>query len=193
MSPRTEEQYEQIRENKKKLIMDAALEYFAREGYYTTTIEDITKHAGISKGLIYNYFKSKEELLNEIMLKGAANIVKLLDKDRDGILTEDEFKFFINETFKLIENNTEYWKLYFAILNQPNIQKVIEENIFKSYPILLKSVIMFFKFRNCFDPEAETLFFHALIDGICMNYISNPMLYPLEKMKSLIFKFYNLK
>ena len=67
MSPRTPKQFEEIREEKKTLIMDVALEHFANEGYHNTTINHIAKHAGISKGLMYNYFESKEELLAEII------------------------------------------------------------------------------------------------------------------------------
>ena len=60
MSPRTPQQFEEIREEKMTLIMDIALEHFANEGYHTTTINHIARHAGISKGLMYNYFESKE-------------------------------------------------------------------------------------------------------------------------------------
>ena len=67
MSPRTPKQFMEIREEKKTLIMDVALEHFANEGYFTTTINHIARHAGISKGLMYNYFESKEELLTEII------------------------------------------------------------------------------------------------------------------------------
>jgi len=54
MTPRTEQQYEEIRKSKKKLILDTALELFATEGYYPTSISKIAERARISKGLIYN-------------------------------------------------------------------------------------------------------------------------------------------
>ena len=47
--------------------MDAALELFVTYGYQGTTISQIAKKASVSKGLLYNYFKSKEELLHEII------------------------------------------------------------------------------------------------------------------------------
>ena len=61
--PRTEKQFEEIRATKKALILDAALQVFARDGYHNASISKISKQAGISKGLMYNYFNSKEELL----------------------------------------------------------------------------------------------------------------------------------
>ena len=68
MSPRTEEQFEEIRESKKNLIQEVALELFATRGYHSTSISMIAKEADISKGLLYNYFESKEELLNSMQL-----------------------------------------------------------------------------------------------------------------------------
>ena len=85
MSPRTPKQFEQMREEKKTLIMDVALEHFAKEGYHNTTITHIAKHAGISKGLMYNYFESKEELLTEIINRSMEGVAKYIDPDKDGI------------------------------------------------------------------------------------------------------------
>ncbi len=63
MSPRTQEQFEEMRESRRQQIMDAALELFAQEGYSHCSISQLAGHAGISKGLMYNYFESKEALL----------------------------------------------------------------------------------------------------------------------------------
>ena len=40
-----------------------------KQGYYATPISDIAKQAGISKGLLYNYYRGKEELLSEKMVE----------------------------------------------------------------------------------------------------------------------------
>ena len=66
MCPRTSEQFEDIRESKRRRIMDAAIDCFATTGYHAVSISDLAKHAGISKGLMYNYFSSKDELLKSI-------------------------------------------------------------------------------------------------------------------------------
>ncbi|NOR33588.1 MAG: TetR family transcriptional regulator, partial [Bacteroidales bacterium] len=48
MSPRTPEQFEEIRESRRQQIMDAALELFASEGYSHCSISQLAVHAGIS-------------------------------------------------------------------------------------------------------------------------------------------------
>ena len=66
--PRTKEQYEEIRKSSKQKILDAALEVFVNQGYHSATVDAIAKTAGISKGLMYNYFKSKDDVLQELMI-----------------------------------------------------------------------------------------------------------------------------
>ena len=63
MSPKTSGQFKEIRADKKQLIIDTALNLFANKGYHASSISMIAKEAKISKGLMYNYFDSKEALL----------------------------------------------------------------------------------------------------------------------------------
>ena len=50
-------------EEKRQLILDAAVRVFARDGYHTSRVADIATEAGIAHGLLYHYFRSKEEVL----------------------------------------------------------------------------------------------------------------------------------
>ena len=53
---------EEAKEARRSQIVDAAVRCFARTGYYATTIEDIVRETGVSKGALYLYFPSKEAL-----------------------------------------------------------------------------------------------------------------------------------
>jgi AcrR family transcriptional regulator len=130
MSPRTPKQYEEIREEKIALIMDTALEHFANEGYYRTTINHIARHAGISKGLMYNYFESKEALLKAIIHKSVNEIYKYLDIDRDGYLSGEEFEFFIRKINVLLKEKRYFWRLLMQLL----IQNDAREQFLKAFP-----------------------------------------------------------
>lgn len=56
-----------MKSNKKTMILEKAFELFRKNGYTDTKVEDITKKLGISKGSFYTYFKTKEELLCELL------------------------------------------------------------------------------------------------------------------------------
>ena len=58
-----------IEEIRKKQIIDAALRVVAREGYYNLNMEMVAKEAGLSKGGVAHYFKTKKELFKSVFIK----------------------------------------------------------------------------------------------------------------------------
>lgn len=64
--PKTPERCQEIREEMRAKILHDSMLYFARNGFAGTKISDLAKHIGIAQGTIYLYFKSKEDLFNEI-------------------------------------------------------------------------------------------------------------------------------
>jgi AcrR family transcriptional regulator len=130
MSPRTPQQYQEMREEKMTLIMDVALQHFANEGYMGTTINHIARHAGISKGLMYNYFDSKEALLRAIVHRSVNEVYNYLDIDKDGYLSEKEFEFFVSKINVILKEKKYFWKLLFQLLMQIDIR----EQFLKPYP-----------------------------------------------------------
>jgi len=123
MSPRTPQQFKEMREEKMTLIMDVALEHFANEGYFRTTISHIARHAGISKGLMYNYFESKEALLRAIVHQSVNEIYHNLDIDSDGVLSNEEFEIFIRKIDKMFMEKKSFWRLLFQLLTQNDVRE----------------------------------------------------------------------
>jgi len=136
MSPRTPRQLEEIREEKRSLIMDTALLHFANNGYHATTINNIARHAGISKGLMYFYFKSKEDLLAAIIEKSVAEVYTYFDTNRDNFLTEEEFEYFIRKAARLINEKQSFWRLFFQVLLQKEVREQFMANFLGTESLL---------------------------------------------------------
>ncbi|MDE6128005.1 MAG: TetR/AcrR family transcriptional regulator [Lachnospiraceae bacterium] len=64
--PKSQEKCQKIREEARSKILYESMLYFAKNGFAGTKISDLAKHIGIGQGTLYVYFKSKEELFNEI-------------------------------------------------------------------------------------------------------------------------------
>lgn len=64
--PKSQEQCQKIREETRSKILHDSMLYFAQNGFAGTKISDLAKQIGIGQGTIYIYFKSKEELFEEI-------------------------------------------------------------------------------------------------------------------------------
>ncbi len=55
--------------DKRRLILDAAVRVFARQGFHTCRVSDIADEAGVAYGLVYHYFPSKETILDTLFLE----------------------------------------------------------------------------------------------------------------------------
>lgn len=90
--------------NKKELIRKSAIEVFAKEGYHNTTTRMLSRHANIAIGTIYNYFDSKQEILDYIFKTEFDNRVKLLrDLEVKDISAKEKLEIFLNKHFELLE------------------------------------------------------------------------------------------
>jgi AcrR family transcriptional regulator len=73
--------------DKRRQILDAAVRVFARQGFHSTRVADIADEAGVAYGLVYHYFKSKDEVLNELFSeRWSLLLVAIEEADRDGDL-----------------------------------------------------------------------------------------------------------
>jgi TetR/AcrR family fatty acid metabolism transcriptional regulator len=64
-----------VQEQKRKLILDAAVRVFARRGYHGSRVGDIAEEAGVAHGLLYHYFASKEEVLQTVFRENWGELI----------------------------------------------------------------------------------------------------------------------
>lgn len=62
-------------EEKRRLILRAAVTVFARDGYHTSRVGDIAEEAGVAHGLLYHYFSSKDEVLATVFRENYADLL----------------------------------------------------------------------------------------------------------------------
>lgn len=65
---------------KRLLILDAAIKVFANAGFHTSTMDQVAEAAGVAKGTLYLYFKSKNDLLDELIDMRTARLTSLMTK-----------------------------------------------------------------------------------------------------------------
>ena len=97
--PRTQEQNEIIRNERISKILLASLYLFANKGYDATTLDEITKVAGCSHGLLYHYFKDKYHLYKYLVDEVAFPLVH--DK-LASINLDQKAKFAFRELFNSV-------------------------------------------------------------------------------------------
>jgi TetR/AcrR family transcriptional regulator, fatty acid metabolism regulator protein len=61
--------------DRRRVILRAAVEVFSRKGYHGCRIQDVAREAGVAYGLVYHYFKNKDELLESVFASGWQNFL----------------------------------------------------------------------------------------------------------------------
>jgi len=177
MSPRTTKQNQEIREIKRKQILDTALNLFSDSGFHATSISKIAKEAGISKGLMYNYFESKEALLFAIVDEISTEIMDMMNPDHDDEITTQEMEDFFTLMFDSLNEKREHWKLYYQITMQKDVLEYLTEQ--SKYEKTLKNNQLIAKyFMERFEnPQVEMLLFSSLFKGFSMQYVFAPEMF----------------
>jgi len=193
MSPRTSEQFEKIRAEKYKLIMDVAIEIFAEKTYQGASVRMIAEKAGISKGLLYNYFENKEDLLKQIIKSAAKKVWEFFDPNKDGVLTKEEFIFFIKKGIQVVKQNINYWKLYTALVLQPPVLEIIKDDIDNLAAHYSNLILNLFKSCKINDPEGELILFSSMLRGAIVQYSAVPANFPIDQFETKIIAYYSEK
>lgn len=186
MSPRTSAQFDKIRQDKRKIILESALELFAENGYHATSVSQIAQRAGISKGLAYNYFESKKDILDEIIRSDFETFLIHFDPNKDGILTEEEFIYFIRMSFDLVRQNLRHWKLYFTLMLQPAIYENFNQEYNKLGEPFLKMMYDFIRSKRSDDPEGAMMVITVMIKGAFLYTVIAPEFFPSETLEEKI-------
>jgi AcrR family transcriptional regulator len=142
---------------KKQLIMEKALELFAKQGFEATSVQQITEHCGISKGAFYLSFKSKDELILALVDYFMMQIISDIDymvknsEDSDELL----FKFYYS-TYYSFHKHSDFAKMFI----KEQTQTFNEEFISKSryYDSLIDNIILTMIKRLYGDNIKETKF-----------------------------------
>jgi TetR/AcrR family transcriptional regulator, fatty acid metabolism regulator protein len=91
-------------QDKRRLILDAAVRVFARQGFHACRVSDIADEAGVAYGLVYHYFASKDEVLDTLFLERWNIMLELIrEVDREQIPVREKLRAiasFIVESYR---------------------------------------------------------------------------------------------
>lgn len=100
--------------SKKMDITKAAAKVFAREGYHNTKVQMIADELQVSVGTIYNYFKSKEEILQYIFQIEYERRLEFIEKvEKQDISPLEKLRLFLENHFDLIRKDSDIGKVMF--------------------------------------------------------------------------------
>lgn len=187
--PRTPKENDRIRQLSKGKICTAAMELFIMRGYYATSINDIAKQAGISKGLLYNYYSGKEDLLSEMVDARIRDVVEVMDGAISFATPSKQLEHIVNGAIDKIHQNPAIHRFYLHLQTQPEA----DEGLIKYSKLLVEENARLFELqceiferKGVEEPRKRSLYFSSVLQGIMLMIATYPQKFPIEEIKKQI-------
>lgn len=115
--PRTKEQYEEMRNATRQKIQSAGMRLFVQKGFGSTNVQDIADAAGISIGLLYRHYKTKDSLFNELVEFALDGLTQIIQTFEDADSPKKLMTQFVDEIYHDMQDGEELANLL-ILMNQ---------------------------------------------------------------------------
>jgi TetR/AcrR family transcriptional regulator, fatty acid metabolism regulator protein len=164
--------------DKRRQILDAAIRVFARQGFHSTRVADIADEAGVAYGLVYHYFKSKDEVLNELFSERWSLLLAAIEEvDRSAELAPraklEAAAGFIVDSYR---HNPELMKVIIVEVTRAanSFGRTHLAEIRRAYDSIAKIVAAGQEsgaFRRDIDPNFASMTFYGAIEQLLSGWI----------------------
>ncbi len=183
--------------DKKTKILESALKLYSEKGSKNTSVEDIAKKAGIGKGTIYLYFKSKEDIFIESVIYAFSQWGKVLKEELEKIDSyEKRLEFYIEKNILMLSKSKEIANIFVAEF-PTFLSLIIQRNkVKKSY--LYNQRIMFLKsiiengVKNGEFKEVDSEIFSQILVGAINSFFAKRLLLKEKTQKNEIKRFISM-
>jgi AcrR family transcriptional regulator len=184
MSPRTKAQFEKMQDAAREKILDAGLLLFARKGLAATGVTEIAREAGVSLGLLYHYYASKEDLFSALVNMAVQKANEALEGiGQEELSAADKISKISQMVCGVLqrENKTAY---FFLLLVQAGLAAMYPENQLYGLPASGDMGVPFRFMQNLIstgqaqgtvkagDTLQLTLLYWAAFHGLCLYKIT---------------------
>lgn len=180
MSPRSQEQNDAIRSRTRESLLKHALEQFAEHGYDGTSVKRIAEAAGLSQGLLYAYFPSKEALLKALFEQSMADVQGTFARAQAEADPSERIAALLTASAETMRRNLNFWRVSYGVRMQPAVLKALGPKLGGWTRAIEKTLTGLLAEAGYEDPEMEARLLFATIDGVSQHFALNPKRYPIE-------------
>jgi TetR/AcrR family transcriptional regulator, fatty acid metabolism regulator protein len=163
--------------DRRRQILDAGIRVFARQGFHSCRVSDIADEAGVAYGLVYHYFKSKDEVMNELFTERWSLMLAAIDEvDADsgtGREKLDAVARFIIDSYR---HDPDLMKVIIVEVTRAanSFGRTHLGEISKAYEKIAKIVADAQKsgeFRSDIDPLVASMWFYGAIEQLLSGWV----------------------
>jgi TetR/AcrR family transcriptional regulator, fatty acid metabolism regulator protein len=187
---------EELKSRRETQITRAAYEIIARNGYENITVQDIADHAGFSKGIVYYYFKSKDD----VMVSLFNSIIEVIEKRFTEVRRENpdprrQLENVIRISLDIVNEHMEFYRVimvFWTHIHHKQFMRETNAKLFSHWRREIEKILTLGVDRGVFKPglavnlAASTII--AKVLGVSLQYIFDPGALDLKTMRELVIK-----
>jgi AcrR family transcriptional regulator len=163
--------------DKRRMILDAAIRVFAREGFHHCRVSEIANEAGVAYGLVYHYFRSKDEVLDTLFTERWTLLLEAIaEVDARDLPVRDKLHAIASFIIDSYQNDPDLMKVIIVEVTRAanTFGRAHLEEISQAYEgiaAIIRKAQDAGTFRNDFSPEFATLCFYGAIEQLLTAWI----------------------
>jgi TetR/AcrR family transcriptional regulator, fatty acid metabolism regulator protein len=162
-------------EEKRRLILDAAVRVFARKGYHTCRVGDIAEEAGVAYGLLYHYFSSKEEVLETVFRETWSELLEAMRSvEESGEPAREQLRQVAAILLRAWRRDPDLVRvLVREVARSPQMPRRVEEigQAFRAIERIVARGQEKAEFRADLDPRLASWIFYGAIEEILTGWV----------------------
>jgi AcrR family transcriptional regulator len=172
MSPRSAIQSEQMRTAAVSSILEAALEVFGERGFFGGSTDEVARRAGVSKGLVFNYFKTKEDLLQALMQQHLSDALSIWESHPPSGSDAQRLSQIFDRTIDHVLQRLNSYRLYYSLLFHPGTNPALHA---AAQSVKERVAAYYAQLTDIFGGDsARAVLFQASVNGLVQFLILQP-------------------
>jgi TetR/AcrR family fatty acid metabolism transcriptional regulator len=163
--------------DKRRQILDAAVRVFARQGFNNCRVSDIADEAGVAYGLVYHYFKSKDEVLNQLFTERWSLLLAAIEEvDREEATPQEKLRRVAGFIIDSYRHDPELMKVIIVEVTRSvhTFGSAHLPEIRRAYDMIGKIVSdaqATGEFRADLDPAVTSMWFYGAIEQLLSGWV----------------------
>jgi AcrR family transcriptional regulator len=185
--PRTPAENDRVRRATTEKILNTTLKLFCETGYYATSIDQIAKQAQISKGLLYHYFQSKEEVLAALVDIRINDVLMVMNAAAAKPTPAAQIRHIADGALEDVRLKPDVFRFYLHLFSQPQLDPMVakySQKLMDEQARQFEVQTEMFEKLGVENPRQRSLYFSATLQGVMLMFSTYPIGFPLDSIKA---------
>ncbi len=176
--------------DKRRVILDAAVRVFARQGFHTCRVSDIADEAGVAYGLVYHYFSSKDQILDTLFLeRWDVMLAAIAETDASSRSPRDKLAAIAGFIIDSYRHDPELMKVIIVEVTRAantfgltHLEKI--RDAYRGIAAIVERAQRDGAFRSEVTPEFAALAFYGLVEQVLTGWIFDSEQVPEDELQA---------